>query len=85
MLVSDMSHIICMNQFFGQPGGFDFFFGISNPGCYTKNPYKHPIFFPDSYSPAHKLSKSPLNGQFSSEKNITGCSPLNADPLMKPT
>ena len=39
------------------PGGFDFFFGISNPGCYTKNPYKPPIFFLDSYSPTHKLSK----------------------------
>ena len=49
-----------------------FFFGPSNPGCYVKNPYKQPFFFLDSYSPAHKLSKSPLNGRLSSKKKSPG-------------
>ena len=54
-----------------------FFFGPPNPGCYTKNPYKHPLFFLDSYSPSHKLSIKPLNGCPSTKKKITGGSPLN--------
>ena len=74
MLVSGLSHFLDIE--ITRPWWFRIFFEILNPGCFVKNPYKPPIFFLDSYSPTHKLSKSPINGLFSSKKNITGWSPL---------
>ena len=84
ILVSDMSRIICMSPIFGHqyhraPVIF-IFFEISNLGCFPKNPYKPLLFLLDSYSPAHKLSKSPINGRFLSKKNITGWSPFRTNP-----
>ena len=60
-----------------------FFFGPPNPGCYTKNPYKHPLFFLDSYSPSHKLSIKPLNGCPSTKKKSPGA--VLSIPLLSAT